>query len=158
MKKETKKLIIFVCTFNQTRSTMAEFIMKKLFKDAGMNDRYRTISRGALPDLPRVIMNPGTQAELKANRIPFRRKYSCSLSESESARAEYIFVMEKQHLDIIRERFPASDLSKIHLLGGFPTQSYDIPNMDFDLMFAEIARDCQAILKFLEQRDASDQK
>lgn len=80
------KRILFVCHGNICRSPMAEFIMKKLVKDAGMEDEYEIasaatsteeIGNSVYPPARRKLAEHGIRCDGKTARQLTRRDYDC---------------------------------------------------------------------------------
>ncbi|MBP5197321.1 MAG: low molecular weight phosphotyrosine protein phosphatase [Bacteroidaceae bacterium] len=78
------KRILFVCHGNICRSPMAEFIMKKLVKDAGMEDEYEIasaatsteeIGNSVYPPARRKLAEHGIRCDGKTARQLTRRDY-----------------------------------------------------------------------------------
>ena len=60
--------ILFVCSGNTGRSPMAEFVMKKLVKDAGLSDKI-SISSAASKPTNGELLHQGIAAKLGINTL-----------------------------------------------------------------------------------------
>lgn len=66
--------ILFVCHGNICRSPMAEFVMKKLVSDAGLDDEFYIESAATSTEEIGNDMHHGTKSVLRKHDIPFKRR------------------------------------------------------------------------------------
>jgi len=112
------KTILFVCTGNTCRSTMAEGIFKKMLKERTEDDsRFNIISAGisALPG-----MSPTSEAILVMfeQGIDISQHHTQALQEELIKKADLILVMANEHKEYIHKEFPFAQ-KKIFILKKF---------------------------------------
>ena len=84
--------IIFVCFGNICRSPMAEFVMKHLVAQRGIEKNFLIESAGCHPSIG-TPMAEGTARELRKNHVPFTRRTSKLLLESDYKRFDYLILV-----------------------------------------------------------------
>ncbi|MCD6460520.1 low molecular weight protein arginine phosphatase [bacterium] len=150
-----KKHIVFVCTGNMCRSPMAEGIFKYLSQS-----RSELICESA-----GVAAYQGFPASV--NAILVAKKYGIDLSyhlsrcvtSSLVEKADYVFVMTTQHLNILNEHFPEHS-KKIFLLKDFSGVEDDTFNLnvedpiggdleDYEKCFLELEKLIKGVLEKL---------
>lgn len=117
-RKDNKRpIIMLVCTANVDRSPMAEFLLKKMLDDEKICG-VEVISRGvaALENCPMseigqalLISEDGIQAETHRSR---------KIEEIDIHEANIILAMESFHVQLLKEKYPASS-GKIFLLSDY---------------------------------------
>lgn len=111
------KKVLFVCTGNTCRSSMAEGIFKKILQDLGKQDEIQVDSCGifarvgdaASPNAIKVLKNEGI--DISDHRTKPMTKQS--LDE-----ADLILTMTKSHKNYILDLFPYTK-GKVYVLGEF---------------------------------------
>jgi len=145
--------ICFVCHGNICRSPMAEFIMKKLVSDRGLENDFNIVSRATHTD---EIWNdtgnpiyPPAQKQLKKNGIPFGEKRAQLLKKSEAQSYDYFIVMDDENVRCTRRILGGCD-EKIIKLMSFTGSASNVSDpwytRDFDRAFDDIYRGCEAML------------
>ena len=66
--------ILFVCHGNICRSPMAEFVMKKIVKDAGMENDFVIESAAVSSEEIGNDVHPGTKEKLTQMNVPFAKR------------------------------------------------------------------------------------
>ncbi|MCG0275761.1 MAG: low molecular weight protein arginine phosphatase [Thermosediminibacteraceae bacterium] len=116
------KKVLFVCTGNTCRSSMAEGLFKKILKDRGMEGKIQVDSCGiaavagmpASPQALKVMEDHGV--DLSAHRAK-------PLSE-ELLKADLILTMTKSHKDYIVNKFPYTK-GRVFVLSEFTDDKGD---------------------------------
>lgn len=126
------KSIMFACTWNTSRSPMAEYYAKDELQKLGVKD-VRVFSRSVGVHGGRSVgfgssgksfppYNPPMKGEALANLavtgIDGREHKSTPMSAEDVAGSDVILVMEKEHVDNIVKRFPEAK-GKVFLLNEF---------------------------------------
>ena len=120
--RNTKKLLVFVCTGNTCRSPMAEALARKL-----VPDDWEVLSAGLHasvgdPPTPEAVL---AAAELRADILHHRVR---SMTDALAFSATLLVGMTAAHAAELRVRFPfAAD--KVHVLGEYGCKPVrDIPD------------------------------
>ena len=142
--------ILFVCHGNICRSPMAEFIMKKMVRERGL-DREFVIASAATSreELGNPVYPP-------AKRILFRHGITCNgktavqMTRADYGKYDYIVAMDKQNLRNITRIIGNDSENKESLLldlTDFPRSVAD-PwySGDFETAYADIEEGCEALL------------
>lgn len=155
--KQEKISILFICLGNICRSPSAEGIMKKLVKEAGLDNRIEIDSagimgyhEGELPD-ERMRMHASRRGYLlNSHSRPIRSKDFFDF--------DYIIGMDDQNMDALKRKAPDMEsLSKIHRMTDFSqVLSHDhVPDpyyggaSGFELVLDILEDACAGLLKHI---------
>ena len=143
--------ILFVCHGNICRSPMAEFIFKKMVKDAGKEGEYYIESAAvSAEDLGSPIYPPAKRC-LTSHGIPFdNTKCARQVTRADYDRFDRIICMDASNLRLIKRIIPADPEGKIHLMMSYTGSGRDVADPwytgDFETTFQDILEGCQAML------------
>ena len=148
---------MFVCHGNICRSPMAEFIMKKLVKESGLQDNFCVASSATSTE---EIWNgkgnpvyPPAKAELKKHGISCEGKYAVQLKKSDYEKYDYFIGMDSANIRNMRRIIGSDKDEKIYKLLGFAGRSDDVADPwysgDFATTYRDIYEGCNALLKYL---------
>lgn len=158
------KHILFVCTGNLCRSVMAEGLFKNTLNKTGLNFQVASAGTEALPGM---AASDETIKLLNKKSIDVRSHRAKKLTREMILQADFIFVMEQIHRDLILEKIPAAK-GKLFLLGDFyphsskMEQSMGIPDpMGMSSTFYEnvyeiIRNSCHFVLMTLQAKASPD--
>ena len=144
--------ILFVCHGNICRSPMAEFIMKKLVKNANCEDDFLISSAAISNEEIGNDVYPPVKETLKRHEIPFERRQARKLTRKEYADWDYIIAMDEENLDGILYIICSDYEDKVKLLLSFTGENREIIDpwytRNFEKAYSDIYRGCEALLKF----------
>ena len=144
--------ILFICHGNICRSPMAEFIMKSLCTEAGIDAE---ITSGAVSDEEHGNpLYPPAARTLRAHGIPFGSYAAHRVSAAECAAADYVVIMDASNRRLLgwlsRE---AAD--RAVLLMSFAGQERDVADpwytRDFEKAYEDIVSGCKGLLRNLQK-------
>ena len=153
--------ILFVCHGNICRSPMAEFIMKHLVQQAGLEDQFVISSAATSTEELGNDMYPNAKAELKLHKIPFKKRQARQIKSSDYEDWDFIIAMDQANLSNIRYVIGHDPKKKVRLLMSFTdageNRSISDPwyTRDFAKAFNDIKLGCEALLDYyLKERSS----
>ncbi|MBE8949861.1 MAG: low molecular weight phosphotyrosine protein phosphatase [Quinella sp. 3Q1] len=148
--------IIFVCFGNICRSPMAEFVMKYLVVEAGLEENFLIESAGCHPSVGTPMSN-GTAHELKKNKIPFTRRTSKLLLDSDYKKFDYLIGLDRSNVRDMKENFGGDPDKKIFLLMEFAGERRDVDDPwytdDYAASYRDILIGCEALLEHVKRAE-----
>ena len=148
--------IMFVCHGNICRSPMAEFIMKKLVKERGVEDTFTIASCAtSTEEIYGGYGNPvypPAKEQLKLHGISCEGKRAVQLVKSDYDKYDLFIGMDGMNIRNMRRILGGDPDSKIHKLKDY-TVGGDVSDPwysgDFETAFNEIYAGCEALLDTL---------
>ena len=142
--------ITFVCFGNICRSPMAEFVMKHLVAERGLEKNFLIESAGCHPSIG-TPMSAGTAHELKKNHVPFTRRTSKLLLESDYNRFDYLIGMDRSNVLDMKQLFNGDPDGKIFLLMDFAGEHRDVDDPwytdNYEATYRDVLIGCSALLE-----------
>ena len=147
------KKILFVCHGNICRSTMAEFVMKELVRQAGREQEILVESKACRTDEIGSDTHPGTKAALKAHGIPFTRRQARQIQRADYEAFDYIIAMDEENMRDLRRLTGGDTLHKYKLLLSFAGENREVADPwytgNFEVTYQDVMKGCQALLAAL---------
>ena len=152
--------IMFVCHGNICRSPMAEFVMKKLVCDKGLENEFLIRSSATHTD---EIWNgkgspiyPPAGEQLIKHSVPFDRSKRATLLRKEDYGFFDLFVcMDEENIRSMSRIFGTSENEKCVKLMSFTNQGGNVSDpwytRDFDRAYNDILIGCKALLTHLTE-------
>jgi glycine hydroxymethyltransferase len=148
------KRILFVCTGNICRSPMAEGLFRALVKDRG---DIEVASAGVSAGFGQAPSSEGVHVLRDEEGVDISRQRSQPVTETLVEKADFIFAMTRDHLNLLELLFPDA-AEKAHLLREFEENPRDLPDPigQGREVYARckdaIKRTLPDILKFIDQQ------
>ena len=143
--------ILFVCHGNICRSPMAEYVMKRLVKDAGVADRFEIASAATSYEEIGNPVYPPAKRELASHGIRCEGHHARHMEKSDYARYDYLIGMDDMNLRNMRRICGGDPDGKIALLRSFAGHSGEIDDPwytgRFSEVYAQIDEGCRALLE-----------
>lgn len=148
--------VMFVCHGNICRSPMAEFVLKKMVAEEGLEDQFEIASSAtSTEEIWNGIGNPvyaPARNELNRHGISCEGKRAVRLKKSDYDYYDYLIGMDAQNIRNI-ERMTGHQGGKIHTLLEFCGSDASIADPwytgDFERTYRDIIRGCTAFLDHL---------
>lgn len=142
--------VLFCCHGNICRSTMAEFVMKELVRQAGLSDEIFVASAACRRDEIGSDTYPGTKAKLRAMGIPFTKRAAVQITRADYDRYDFIIGMDEENRSDLTRLMQTDPADKIHLLLEFVGESGEVADPwytgNFDQTYEDVLRGCKALL------------
>lgn len=147
--------ILFVCLGNICRSPMAEFVLKNMVKEQGMEDRFYIESAATSSEEVGSPVHYGTRKKLQEVGISVDGKYARKLIKEDYEKFDYILGMETSNIRNIYRIIGEDNENKVYRLLDFSKNPRDIADPwytgNFDVTFDDVLEGCQAFLEFVKK-------
>lgn len=147
--------ILFVCHGNICRSPMAEFIMKRIVKDAGEAENFYIESAATSTE---EIGNPvhyGTRQVLRKYNIDCSKKRAGQITSADYKIYDYIIGMDSYNLRNMKRIFGEDKDNKLSLLLDYTDEPRDVADPwytgDFSATEADVLNGCRGLFKKLKK-------
>ena len=143
--------ILFVCHGNICRSPMAEFLLKSLVKEAGVDHQFRIASAATSAEEIGNPIYPPARKKLAQHGIRYDGKIARQLMRSDYQAYDLLIGMDQSNLRGIQRICGGDPEGKIHLLleyAGRPGQEVADPwyTGDFEAAWQDISAGCRGLL------------
>ena len=146
--------ILFICHGNICRSPMAEFVMKHLVKEAGLEEEFSIESAASTREELGNPVYPPARRKLAEHGIDCAGKTARLLTRDDYARFDLWIGMDGENLWDMRRISGGDPEKKIHLLmeyAGRPGTEVSDPwyTRDFDATWRDVEDGCRGLLESL---------
>ncbi len=142
--------ILFLCHGNICRSPMAEFILKKMVRDAGCEDRFEIASAAVSREEIGNDIYPPARQKLREKNVPFDRRSAHLVTEREMRESDLVVIMDSSNERWLHRLFGDRYDSKIRYLMDFAGERRDVSDPwysgDFERTYQDIVTGCRALL------------
>ena len=133
---------------------MAEFVMKKLVKEAGRANEFDIDSMAVSGEEWGNPIYPPAKAKMREHGIPFGEHHAHKITPEEFAAADLIIIMDESNRRLLRRIVgEAADSPKVQMLMAYAGQHRDVADPwytgDFETTYRDIIAGCTALLKAL---------
>ena len=134
--------ILFVCSGNTGRSPMAQFVMQKLIKDAGLSDKISVSSAASKPTNGEML-HQGIAAKLGMEGVRFTAHTARTITPEDYAENDLIVCMDAGNVEQVKAIVGGDPDNKIYML-----LDKDIPwdKNGFAKTYEDILRGCKLLL------------
>jgi protein-tyrosine phosphatase len=154
--------IMFVCHGNICRSPMAEFIMKKLVRDAGLEEAFFIASSATSTEEiwhgQGNPVYPPARRELLKHGISCDGKHAVQVQKSDYRKYDLFVVMDSNNLRNLGRILGGDPDGKVHKLLSFAGRDADVADPwysdRFDIAYQDIHEGCAALLASLTKEAA----
>lgn len=147
--------ILFICHGNICRSPMAEFIMKALVKEAGLEGAFEIASAATSREEIGNPLYPPAQRKLREHGIPFGDHAARQMARADYLYYDKIIAMEAYNLRNLRPMVGSDPDQKVSLLMDYTQRPGDVADPwytgDFETAYRDILEGCQGLLKALKE-------
>ena len=143
--------VLFVCHGNICRSPMAEFVMKELVREEGIQCTVESCATST-EELGNDMYPPAKRC-LEGHGIPFTPRRARQMDSSDYGRFDMIVVMDSQNLRNIRPFVHGDPDRKVRKLMSYAGKDTDVADPwysgDFERTYQDVLEGCRGILKFI---------
>ena len=145
--------ILFICHGNICRSPMAEFIMKDLVREAGLEWKFEIASAATSAEELGNPVYPPARRELAAHGISCKGKTARQLSRRDYAEWDHLIAMERYNIRNMQRIIGEDPENKVSLLMQHAGRDEDIEDPwysgKFSKVYDQIREGCEALLEEL---------
>ena len=147
--------ILFVCHGNICRSPMAEFIMKQMVEEQGIEENFYIESAATSCEEEGNPVYPPAKQVLQRRGINCSAKRARKITMGDYERFDYIVCMDSNNLRNLKLMFPNDNGTKISKILSFTGIDRDVADPwysgDFSATEEDVCIGCEAILKYIEK-------
>ena len=151
--------IMFVCHGNICRSPMAEFIMKKLVKDSGLEDEFLIKSSAtSTEEIWNGVGNPvypPARAELQRHGISCDGKRAVQLKSDDYGKYDLFIGMDSANIRNMHRILGGDPENKIHKLMDYTGRGGDVADpwytRSFDITYRDVFDGCTSLLEEIKR-------
>lgn len=145
-----KHKILFVCHGNICRSPMAEFVMKYLVKEAGMEDQFEIASAATSTEEIGNPVYPPARRKLEEHGISCEGKRARVITRDDYHYYDQIVVMDSENLQSLRWLFGKDKDRKVKLLMDYTDRPGEVADPwytgDFEATWQDVSEGCKSLL------------
>ena len=149
--------ILFICHGNICRSPMAEFIMKHLCREAGVEKQFEIASAAVSTEEIGNDIYPPAKRVLTAHGIPFSRRAARQITKADLDIYDHIICADSSNIRIMKYLLGEDKLNnshaKISMMMEWEGQNRDVSDPwytgDFETAYEDIYASCKAIIQSL---------
>ena len=148
--------ILFICHGNICRSVMAEFVMKELCRQAGVENDFEIASAAVSTEEIGNDIYPPAKRKLREKGIPFEFHAARQISRADYDYYDYIICADRSNIRWL-ERIIGDDTDhKVSLMMSWVDESRDVADPwytgDFEAAYRDIDLSCRDILRKTKSR------
>ena len=149
--------ILFICHGNICRSPMAEFVMKQLVKNEGLEGQYEIASAATSTEEIGNPVYPPARRKLAEHGIGCEGKTARQMTRSAYQYYDYIIAMDRNNLRNLKRMFGEDTEQKISLLMDYTHRPSDVADPwytgDFEATWVDVSEGCKGLLEYLTKAD-----
>ncbi|MBQ2853317.1 MAG: low molecular weight phosphotyrosine protein phosphatase [Bacteroidales bacterium] len=148
-----KYKILFVCHGNICRSPMAEFVMKDLVHQMGIEQQFEIASAATSREEIGNAVYPPARRKLAEHGISCDGKTSRQITMDDYRHYDYIIAMDQNNLRNLRKMLGEDVDDKISLLMDYTSRPADVADPwytgDFDATWNDVVEGCKGFITSL---------
>lgn len=145
--------ILFICHGNICRSPMAEFVMKKTVRDAGLERGFHIESAATSAEELGNPVYPPARRELALHGLSCEGKTARRVSAADYDRFDLLICMDRANVRNTQRITGPDRENKIRLLLDYTGEGRDVADPwytgDFAATWRDVTRGCEALLREL---------
>ena len=143
--------ILFVCHGNICRSPMAEFVMKEMVKNSGLQERiYIESAATSTEELGNPVYPPARRI-MAQHGIDCKNKTARQITRADYDNFDYIVAMDEYNIRNMRRFFRNDPENKVSLLLSWANENREVADPwytgDFEATWCDVNLGCKALLE-----------
>ena len=143
--------ILFVCHGNICRSPMAEFVMKEMVKNSGLQERiYIESAATSTEELGNPVYPPARKI-MAQHGIDCKNKTARQITRADYDNFDYIVAMDEYNIRNMRRFFGNDPENKVSLLLSWANENREVADPwytgDFEATWCDVNLGCKALLE-----------
>ena len=148
------KKIMFVCHGNICRSTMAEFVLKNMVNERGIDDEIYVASSATSTDEIGNDTHYGTKKILDKYGVPYSKRQAVQLTRNDYGKYDFFVGMDSYNIRNMLRIFGSDPDSKVIKLLDLTSRGGDVADPwytgDFEATYRDVTEGCIALLDKLK--------
>ena len=148
--------VLFVCHGNICRSPMAEFVMKDLVRQAGLEWKYEIASAATSSEELGNPVYPPARRKLAEHGIGCAGKTARRLTQDDYDEYDLLVGMDRMNFRNMHRICGGDPEGKIHLLMDYTDRPGEVADPwytgDFEETWQDVLEGCRGLLELLEDR------
>ena len=144
--------VLFVCHGNICRSPMAEFVMKKLVSEAGMEEKFEIASAATSTEEIGNPVYPPARRKLAEHGIDCGGKTARQVTHMDYEKYDLLIVMDHNNLRNLQRMLGQDKENKIHLLMDYTDRPGEVADPwytgDFEQTWMDVTEGCRGLLGY----------
>lgn len=150
------KKILFICHGNICRSPMAEFVMKRLVTEAGLEAQFEIASAATSTEEIGNPVYPPARRKLAEHGIACAGKTARQITRADYQHYDHIIAMDHNNLRNLRRLLGDDTEGKISLLMDYTSRPGDVADPwytgDFEATWRDVMEGCTGLLERIRER------
>ena len=149
--------ILFICHGNICRSPMAEFVMKQLVKQKGLENQFEIAPAATSTEEIGNPVYPPARRKLAEHGIRCDGKTARQMTNDDYQHYDHIIAMDHNNLRNLKRMFGEDTEHKISLLMDYTHRPGDVSDPwytgDFEATWRDVSEGCRKLLEALTHND-----
>ena len=146
-----KNKILFVCHGNICRSPMAEFVMKHLVEEKGLQDQFEIASAATSTEEIGNPVYPPARSKLAEHGIGCQGKTARQMTMDDYHHYDYVIVMDRNNVRNLHRLLGGDPDQKITLLMDYTRRPGQVADPwytgDFEATWIDVLEGCEGLLE-----------
>lgn len=148
-----KYKILFVCHGNICRSPMAEFVMKHLVEERGLQECFEIASAATSTEEIGNPVYPPARRKLAEHGIGCQGKTARQMTMEDYLYYDLIIVMDRSNVRNLKRLLGEDTEGKVHLLMDYTSRPGEVADPwytgNFDATWRDVLEGCEGLLEYL---------
>ena len=143
--------ILFICHGNICRSPMAEYVMKQLVRERGLEDQFRIDSAATSREEIGSGVYPPARRKLEEMGVPCGNHRAVQVTRRDYDAYDLLIIMDRNNYRNLMRIVRDDPEEKIHTLLSYVGLERDVADPwytgDFDATYEDVSAGCRALLE-----------